>query len=97
LFGTGKEQVPHVKNPAKYREKIDGIPLYLPRAEFAVVIGRSERTVARYEKKGMPVTCRGRTRLIPVDRAFKWLEGSASDLPAKGRPRNVDRQQPLPE
>jgi hypothetical protein len=74
-----------VKNP---RIQISGFPLYVTRAEFAAALGRSVRTIIRYEAEGLPVTRRGRTRLIPIDRAIIWLEGGSA---RRGRPTNLER------
>jgi hypothetical protein len=41
--------------------------------EFATSVGRTERTLKRWRKKGLPYVKRGNLILINVERARQWL------------------------
>lgn len=59
-------------------------------AEFALAVGKTERTVRRYMKMGLPSTKRGNMRLISIDRARQWLVGEEQlKKRVRGRPRNI--------
>ncbi len=62
----------------------------LTRAALAAQLGRSERTVIRWEHAGLPVIKLGMTRLYDPAKAREWLltHERRHDAPKRGRPAN---------
>ena len=62
----------------------------LNRADLAQQLGRSERTVIRWEHAGLPVIKLGMTRLYDPAKAREWLltHERRHDVPRRGRPAN---------
>ena len=58
------------------------------RASLAACLGRSERTVIRWEHAGLPVIKLGKTRLYDPAKARDWLMSyeRRHDAPKRGRP-----------
>jgi len=60
----------------------------LTRSELARQLGRSERTIIRLEKGGLPVFKRGTIILYEIERVRRWLRGEEPGR-SRGRPRKV--------
>ncbi len=62
----------------------------LTRDQLANQLGRSERTVIRWEHAGLPVIKLGMTRLYDPAKAREWLltHERRHDVPKRGRPAN---------
>ncbi len=60
----------------------------LTRNQLAAELGRSERTVIRWERAGLPVIKLGMTRLYDSAKARDWLltHERRHDVPKRGRP-----------
>ena len=60
----------------------------LTRDQLATQLGRSERTVIRWEHAGLPVIKLGMTRLYYPAKAREWLlaHERRHDVPRRGRP-----------
>ena len=60
----------------------------LTRDQLAAQLGRSERTVIRWEHAGLPVIKLGMTRLYDPAKARDWLltHERRQDAPRRGRP-----------
>jgi len=66
-----------------HRSVFDG---FVTLAEFARAVGRTERTVRRWHRQGLPVAKRGSLRMINLARATAWLEaGERGGLAPTGR------------
>jgi hypothetical protein len=50
----------------------------LTRAELARALGKSERTIKRYEDEGLPVSRRGNLRLYWLHTTRDWLRGKTT-------------------
>jgi phage terminase Nu1 subunit (DNA packaging protein) len=60
----------------------------ITRGQLAAQLGRSERTVIRWEHAGLPVIKLGATRLYDPVKARAWLltHERRHDMPKRGRP-----------
>ncbi len=83
----GRRRVKLNGDPADVAARL-GAPVLADFHEFGALIRRSARTVSRMEKMGLPVLRPGRTPLVPVERALRWIEAGRRKS-GRGRPRNV--------